>query len=167
MSTPAEQSGILLHLAVEAILPVVPGCAEVLLMLIQVYGYIFMILFGGTALLTLVGMCLIFFLPVSDLPAEVKAIRRGAARSATLQFLFCCLLFTLGDAMRKGRRGAILGLGILIILTLAGGVLLILPGCLGKDTGPGLLAGMYVLAISTALFVPPLLVGVSRWRQLE
>src|SRR5262249_3243003 len=31
MSTTAEKSGVLLHLAVEAILPVLPGCAEALL----------------------------------------------------------------------------------------------------------------------------------------
>jgi serine/threonine protein kinase len=135
--------------------------------LIKVYGYLFMMLFGGTALITLVGMCLIFFVKISDLPQEVKGFRRVAACSGTLQFLLCCMLFTLGDALRKGRRAAVLGLGILFVLTLAGGVLLILPAYFGNDTGPGLLAGIYVLSIGTALFVPPLVVGISRWQQLE
>ena len=135
--------------------------------LIQVYGYIFMILFGGTALLTLVGMCLIFFLPNSDLPADMKSIRRGAACSGTLLFLVCCALFSLGEGLRKGRRASILGLLILFILTLAGGILMILPAFGGYQAGPGTVAGIYVVAIGTVLFVPPLVVGVSRWRQLD
>ena len=135
--------------------------------LVQVYGYLFMILFGGTALLTLAGMCMVFFLRISDLPGEVKSFRRGMACSGTLLFLICCALFSLGEGLRKGRRASILGLVILYLLTLVGGVLAILSAFGGYEAGPGRVAGIYVVAVGTALFVPPLVVGVARWRQLD
>jgi hypothetical protein len=137
-------------------------------MLIKVYGYIFMILFGGTALLTLVGMCVIFFLPLSDLPEELKAMRRGAACSGTLQFLICCLLFSLGDSLRKGRRVAVVALLILFFLTLAGAApLILLAFSLEKETHTSVMLGIYLLVIGTALFLPPSVAGILRWRHLE
>jgi hypothetical protein len=134
---------------------------------LRAYGYVFMIIFGGLALLNLVGMCLFFLVPFQGIPAEVKAMRREVACSGTLNFLVLAFLATGGDALRKGQRRGIMSLLLVFLLCFGGGVIMVLPVLNGRNLSDTFTVGVATLATSAVIFLPPIVIGFARWRQLE